>query len=311
MRRLLAFSGRLSLERHAINANELIAGMIDRLREVAKAGVAVETSLDRALWWISTDPDELRAVIMSLVANARDALLQGGTLALETANVAMEKSVSSISVRDNGIGMTPEVMAKVFDPYFTTKETGYGVGLGLSEVYGFVKQSNGHIEIDSAPGRGTKVTLYFPRTSAPDVADLPEEPPVSAGIVEKTPEAETARGLAGLQVLVVEDASPVGTLAEDLLDQLGCNMIGLVSSVEKALEMADREKIDLALLDVDLRGEPVYPVAEALQARGIPFVFMSGYGGLDQPWNNRPIIQKPFELAQLQSAMEIALGGAL
>jgi CheY-like chemotaxis protein len=127
----------------------------------------------------------------------------------------------------------------------------------------------------------------------------------------KGAEAKAARGLAGLRVLVVEDASPVGMLAEGLLDQLGCNMVGLVSNVQKALEMAEREKIQLALLDVDLGGEPVYPVAEALQARGIPFVFMSGYGRLEQPWNNRPIIQKPFELVQLKNAIEIALGGAL
>ena len=189
MRKLLVFSGRLALERKAINANELIAGMAEQLREGPKAGVAVETSLDRALWWLSADPDELRAAILNLVANGRDALPPGGTLMIETANVTIDKALAmidsaaapgdyvSIEVRDNGIGMSPQVMAKVFDPYFTTKETGYGVGLGLSQIYGFVKQSNGHIEIDSAPGRGTKVTLYFPRIPAPDVAELPVEPP--------------------------------------------------------------------------------------------------------------------------------------
>lgn len=188
MRRLLAFSGRLSLERKAINVNELIAGIADRLRESPDAGVAVETSIGRALWWICADPDELQTAILNLAANGRDAMSAGGRLTIETANVTIGKGLTmiggttapgdyvSIAVRDDGIGMTPQVRARAFDPYFTTKETGYGVGLGLSQIYGFVKQSNGHIEIDSAPGRGTKVTLYFPRIPAPDVADLPVEP---------------------------------------------------------------------------------------------------------------------------------------
>ena len=325
MRRLLAFSGRLSHERKTLNANELIGDMADQFQEdPGSSRVDVEVLLGRGLWWISVDPGELQAALLNLAINGREALSQGGTLTLETANVSIDKRLTmigsaaapgeyvSIAVRDNGVGMTPEVMARVFDPYFTTKETGHGVGLGLSQVYGFVKQSNGHIEIHSTPGGGTKVTLYFPRVSAPDIAyssGVREAPPTR--LVVKGAEAKAARGLAGLRVLVVEDASPVGMLAEGLLDQLGCNMVGLVSNVQKALEMAEREKIQLALLDVDLGGEPVYPVAEALQARGIPFVFMSGYGRLEQPWNNRPIIQKPFELAELKSAIEIALGGAL
>lgn len=323
MRRLLAFSGRLSHEHKTLNANKLIHDIAGQAQaNPASTRFAVEVLPGPALWWISVDPGELRSALLNLADNAREALSQGGTLTFETANVSVDKGMIggaaargeyvSIAVRDNGVGMTPEVMARVFDPYFTTKETGHGVGLGLSQVYGFVKQSKGHIEIESTPGRGTKVTLYLPRVSAPDVADSSEEAQSpSVHLVGKAPESDAARGVAGLRVLVVEDASPVGMLAEGLLHQLGCNMIGLVSNVHKALEMAEREKIDLALLDVDLGGEPVYPVAEALQARGVPFVFMSGYGRLEQPWNNRPIIQKPFELAQLKSAIEIALGGAL
>jgi DNA-binding response OmpR family regulator len=116
-----------------------------------------------------------------------------------------------------------------------------------------------------------------------------------------------ARSLAGLRVMVVEDESLIGMLAEDLLEQLGCRMVGLVSSLGKALEMAKSPDIDFALLDVDIGGEPVYPVALALQARNVPFVFMSGYGGLDGPWRGSPIIQKPFDLVQLRTEIERAL----
>jgi len=97
-------------------------------------------------------------------------------------------------------------------------------------------------------------------------------------------------------------------LAEDLLEQLGCRMVGLVSSVGKALELAKSAELDLALLDVDIGGEPVYPVASALLKRGVPFLFMSGYGGLEDPWRGRPIVQKPFDLDQLRREMERVLG---
>ena len=116
-----------------------------------------------------------------------------------------------------------------------------------------------------------------------------------------------ARGLAGLRVMVVEDESLIGMLAEDLLEQLGCRMVGLVSTISRALEMASTAEIDFALLDVDIAGEPVYPVATALQARGVPFIFMSGYGGLEGAWRGSPIVQKPFDMAQLRSEIERAL----
>jgi len=115
------------------------------------------------------------------------------------------------------------------------------------------------------------------------------------------------KSLSGLRVLVVEDESLIGMLAEDLLEQLGCRMVGLVSSLGKALDMAKRTDIDFALLDVDINGERVYPVAAALQARGVPFVFMSGYGGLDGPWSGRRIVQKPFDLEQLRREIEQAI----
>lgn len=176
MLRLLAFSGRLPLEPRAVDANHFIAGIAVQLREATGTGaIAVETVLGDGVWGISADPDRLRAAMLSLTTNGQEAMPRGGTLTIESGNVCIDKSTMangnrvppgeyvSIIVRDNGTGMTPEVVSKVFDPYFTTKETGYGTGLGLSQVYGFMKQSNGYIDINSSPGSGTSVTLFFPR----------------------------------------------------------------------------------------------------------------------------------------------------
>ena len=320
MQRLIAFAGRLPLEPRVVNVNRLVAGMADQMREAAGAGVAIETALDGGLWSIFADPDGLQTALLILGANSRDAMSHGGKIAIETRNASLDNApvvtgkgsasgeYVAVTVRDTGAGMPPEIIAKVFDPYFTTKETAHGTGLGLSQVYGFMKQSNGHISIDSAPGRGTDVTLYFPRLAPADLTQMPIESAGLAAGADPTGNSTAAIELAGLRVLVIEDESLIGMLVGDLLDQLGCQMIGMVSGVDRALEMTAHVKIDLVLLDVDLGGEPSYPVAEALQARGIPFVFMTGLGGLEPPWRGRPVIQKPFELAQFRSVIESALG---
>jgi signal transduction histidine kinase len=181
MQQLLGFAGRLPLEPRLIDVNGLINGMAGGLREKAGAGVTVETALDSDVWEIFADADGLQAAVRNLCANGRDAVGKGGALSIETRNVGIDKSTApttgkasgecvAITVRDNGRGMTPQIVARVFDPYFTTKETGKGTGFGLSQVYGFMKQSNGYIDIDSAPGSGTSVTLLFPRAEASGTA---------------------------------------------------------------------------------------------------------------------------------------------
>lgn len=309
-RELLAFAGRQPLNPVTLNANRLIAGMQDRLRDALGRGVSVDTSLEGSLWQICADAAELETAILNLASNARDAMRGTGKVVIETANVKLDHprdeieagEYVTVTVRDAGPGMTPEVRARAFDPYFTTKDAGSMTGLGLSRVYGFVRQANGHISIASLPG-GTTVTLYLPRRSQP-VVEAPATPNV---VAIDTASGRRAKSLAGLRILVVEDESLIGMLAEDLLEQLGCRMVGLVSSLGKALDMAKRTDIDFALLDVDINGERVYPVAAALQARGVPFVFMSGYGGLDGPWSGRRVVQKPFDLEQLRREIEQAI----
>ncbi len=318
-REILAFASRQTLQPAAVNANRVIADMQNRLRQSLGRGPQIETVLGGSLWPAYADAAELETAILNLARNARDAMAGAGKVVIETANVTVEAGAApqgmppgeyvAIAVRDSGAGMSAATLARAFDPYFTTKEAGPMTGLGLSRVYGFVRQSRGHISVESAPGTGTTVTLYLPRLvqngSAEPRVESVQTNVVSLGV--NTPQRRVPRSLAGLRVLVVEDESLIGMLAEDLLEQLGCRMMGLVSTLGRALEMAKSADIDFALLDVDIGGEPVYPVAAALQARGVPFVFMSGYGGLEGPWRDRPIVHKPFDLVQLKAEIERAV----
>ena len=315
-RELLAVAARQPLSLAAVNASRVIADMQHLLRDTLGRSVQIETSLGGSLWPVYADAKALEAMVLKLAENSRDAMGGAGTIAIETANHRVDEAHAAasgiaagdyvcIKVRDTGAGMSAETLRRAFDPYFTTKEHGPLTGLGLSHVHGLVRQLGGRIVIESAPGAGTTVSILLPRYEA---AAVPAAGPGEDRRVVPLSPSAAPRSLDGLRVLVVEDESLIGMLAEDLLEQLGCRMVGLVSSVGKALEVAKGAEIDLALLDVDIGGEPVYPVASALQKRGVPFLFMSGYGGLEEPWRGRPIVQKPFDLDQLRREMERVLG---
>ena len=173
--RLLAFSRRQPLAPRPINVDRLVAGMADLLHRTLGETVQLETILTPGLWAVEADPNQLENAILNLAVNARDAMAEGGKLTIETANAWLDDQYAAthaeltpggyvvISVTDTGHGMSKQVAARAFDPYFTTKEVGKGTGLGLSMVYGFVKQSGGHIKIYSEPGEGTAVKIYLPR----------------------------------------------------------------------------------------------------------------------------------------------------
>jgi len=315
-RELLAVAARQPLNLVAVNASRVIADMQHLLRDTLGRSVHIETSLGGSLWPVYADAKALEAMVIKLAENSRDAMGGAGTIAIETANQHIDEARAAasaipagdyvcITVRDTGAGMSADTLARAFDPYFTTKDHGPLTGLGLSHVHGLVRQLGGRIVVESAPGAGTAVSIFLPRFEA--AAGGVAAPGEERRVVPLAPSAPP-RGLEGLRVLVVEDESLIGMLAEDLLEQLGCRMVGLVSSVGKALELAKSAELDLALLDVDIGGEPVYPVASALLKRGVPFLFMSGYGGLEDPWRGRPIVQKPFDLDQLRREMERVLG---
>ncbi len=210
--RLLAFSRQQTLEPEPTDANRLVAGLEELIRRTAGSAIAVACAPAPGLWQTLCDPNQLENAILNLCINARDAMPAGGTLRIETANARLDAAgrhqapapdvvapldsaapdsnapdaVSTasgdgvpgdyvmVAVADSGSGMTPEVMARALDPFFTTKPSGQGTGLGLSMIYGFARQSSGHLRLDSAPGRGTAVRLYLPRFHGP--ATPPPEP---------------------------------------------------------------------------------------------------------------------------------------
>jgi PAS domain S-box-containing protein len=223
--RLLAFSRQTPLAPKPVDIGRLVGGLSDLLRRTLGEQVAVETVLGGGLWRANVDPNQLEVAIINLAVNARDAMAEGGKLTLETANVYLDESYAAsqvevapgqyvmIAVTDSGSGMTPDVMSKAFDPFFTTKDVGHGTGLGLSQVYGFAKQSGGHVKIYSEVDEGTTVKLYFPRVHAAISHDESEVAPV------------VARGSANETILVVEDDTDVRSYGCDMLRELGYNVL--------------------------------------------------------------------------------------
>ncbi len=218
--RLLAFSRRQALEPRATDINILVGGMEDLIRRTVDPGITLDVVSAAGLWTTLVDPSQLELALLNLCINASDAMPAGGSLTIKTENHTLDapraKTLElsagqyvSLSVIDDGTGMTPDVLERAFDPFFTTKPVGQGTGLGLSMIYGFVRQSGGHVRIHSAPGRGTSVCLYLPR----------HDGTVDAGNAHANPQ-ESLHGM-GETVLVVDDDPSVRLLITDLLAKLG------------------------------------------------------------------------------------------
>jgi PAS domain S-box-containing protein len=252
--RLLAFSRQTPLEPKPIDIGHLVGGLSDLLRRTLGEQVTVETVLGGGLWRANVDPNQLEVALINLAVNARDAMPEGGKLTIETANVYLDDIYAAsqvevvpgqyvmVAVSDSGIGMTPEVIAKAFDPFFTTKDVGHGTGLGLSQVYGFAKQSGGHVKIYSELGDGTTIKLYFPRVHAA-VSD--EQSDVAPAV---------AHGSATETVLVVEDDPDVRNYGCDSLRELGYDVIEAKDG-HAALKLLDSHPhIKVLFTDVGLPG---------------------------------------------------------
>jgi PAS domain S-box-containing protein len=308
--RLLAFARRTPLDPKRVDANRLVANMEDLLRRTLGPGIQLEMVLAGGLWPTLCDPNQLDSAILNLAINARDAMSEGGRLTIETANAFLDDAYArrqggevragqyiAISVTDTGTGMSPEVIAKAFDPFFTTKPTGQGTGLGLSMVYGFVKQSEGHVSIYSEPGQGTTFRLYLPRYRG-DVTDAHESGAESGGGVQ----AE-----AGETVLVVDDEPTVRMLVTETLEELGYAAIEAADGQDGLQVLQSGARIDLLITDVGLPGLNGRQLADAARALRpeLKVLFMTGYAhnaavghgaALDR---GMEIITKPFALEAL------------
>lgn len=276
--RLLAFARRQSLDPQPVDVNHLVHSMEDMLRRTIGEHIRLDTQLQADIWLAYTDEHQLENALLNLVINARDAMAGGGALSIETRGASIDQAGPDslepgdyvlLSVTDSGCGMPPEVIAKAFDPFFTTKPIGQGTGLGLSMVYGFIKQTGGHVHIESRVGQGTRITLFLPRNlDAPPPAD------------EATGIRDVPRALRGETVLVVEDETAVRMLVVEVLRELGYLPLE-ATDADSALPHLLRagQRIDLLVTDVGLPGMNGRQLAEiARQHRpNLKVLFITGY----------------------------------
>ena len=315
--RLLSFSRKQPLQARPTDLNDLVSGMSDMLRRSVEASVEIRMSLATDHCGALVDRAQLENAVLNLALNARDAMPQGGTLTIETGNVRVGEGALSfhgdlapgsyltLSVSDDGLGMPPEVMDRAFDPFFTTKEVGTGSGLGLSMVYGFIKQSGGHVEITSGPGQGTTVTLYLPRMSEDEMAV--EEP--------RWGEAEPCGS--GESILVVEDDPALRQIAVIILSNLGYRVVEAADGDSALTVLGDSPEIALLFTDVVLPGalNGVRLAEEAERKRpGLKVLFTSGYAedvttDGRSPALQRELIEKPYRKKELARKVWAALNG--
>ncbi|MBR0696902.1 ATP-binding protein [Bradyrhizobium lablabi] len=306
---LLAFSRRQVLNPKPVNANRLVSEFQGLIRKAVGEACRVKVWTSEGLWLCHVDPARLETALLNLALNARDAMPNGGVLDIEMRNIVVNEgavpgclpgSYVRLSVRDIGSGMSAEVRDRVFEPFFTTKEVGKGSGLGLSMVYGFVRQSGGHIAIESALGKGTTVALYLPKaTQRPEV---------------ETEDAQSQAFPAGSErILVVEDNDDLLDLTSAMLTRSGYQVRCARNGTE-AIRMLRSEEFDLVLSDIvmpnGVNGIEVAREARRLNKR-IKVLLASGYAGevleRHQAVGEFPIIDKPFRMSDLAARLRSIL----
>jgi PAS domain S-box-containing protein len=300
-RRLLAFARRQPLAPKTIDAGELVDGMSELLARALGETVTLGVTNEPGLRPIYVDPHQIENAVLNLAVNSKDAMPGGGTLTITTANVrvagrqAMELELApgayvTVSVSDTGAGMPADVVARAFEPFYTTKEQGKGTGLGLSMVYGFAKQSGGSVAIESRPGNGTTVRLFFPAVEWGAVG-------VSTGdgvATEERPGSET--------ILLVEDQEDVADLAESILVDAGYRVLRAATGEEALRRLDEAPDVDLIFSDVVMPGE-VSGIALAHEARrrrpGMKVLLTSGYTAEPLARTDFPVLNKPYRRGDL------------
>ncbi len=314
--RLLAFARRQPLDTKPSDINQIVLGMRDMLRQTLGERVELQTMLAGGLWSALTDRNQFENAILNLAINARDAMPDGGRLTIATENVQFDEDYArrhddveagdyvAISVSDTGTGMSPDVVDRAFDPFFTTKPIGLGTGQGLSMIYGFAKQSRGHLRIHSEEGRGTTIRLYLAR------ADMDLVPHSIAGSV-KPP-----RG-AGETILVVEDDAAVRLLITAVLEELGYSYLEASTAPQAMTILRSELRIDLLLTDVGLPIMNGRQLAEfARESRPeIKVLFVTGYAENvaargDFLSQGMDMLTKPFALNALGLKIKEMIGPA-
>ena len=310
--RLLAFGRRQALVSEITEANRLIGGLAELLQRTLGVSIEIETNFEDDLWLIDVDRGQLENALINLAINARDAMPGGGKLRVETSNVVLDQLYTRqfedlkpgnyvmVAVNDSGTGMAPNVLEHAIDPFFSTKETGQGSGLGLSMTYGFTKQSGGQMRIYSELGHGTTIRLYLPAVDTDNTLDS-KAPYVSTGDLQG----------AGECILVIEDDIGVRAVTVGMLTKLGYRFIE-AGTGQEAIDIyrdasRDNNEFDLIFSDVFLPGGMSGPEAVHEIKRhnpDLPVLFTSGYSAdqvseSDLLDDDVQMIAKPFELADL------------
>ncbi|MBK1658413.1 PAS domain-containing hybrid sensor histidine kinase/response regulator [Paracraurococcus ruber] len=313
-RRLLAFARRQHLDPRPVGPDGLIAGMADLIRRTVGPGIRLVLDLREDAGCVLCDANELESALLNLCINARDAMAEGGRLAIGTQRLPLSEAEVAgqdgmlpgeyivISVADTGTGMPPEVLDRVFEPFFTTKLLGQGTGLGLSQVYGFARQTGGRVGIESRPGEGTTVRLFLPNRPP---AEAPAPPPAPAAALPE-------RAGAGEVVLLVDDEAAARGPAAERLRELGYRVLEASDGPTALRILGDGAAIDLLVTDVGLPGGMNgRQLSEAVQERrpDLPVLFITGYAGTALPPGHE-VIAKPFALEALAGRVRSLLAAA-
>jgi PAS domain S-box-containing protein len=304
---LLAFSRIQRISMAPVAVNDVIEAMQRLLRHTIGGAVTVETRLDPAAGHGVCDANQLENAILNLAINARDAMPDGGTLTISTGRVVLGAEPDHqagefvrIAVSDTGHGMSPDVLARATEPFYSTKPLGKGTGLGLAQVYGIAQQAGGTLRIASEEGKGTTVSILLPAAAAPAAAAA-EAP----GRAARSPQGAAA----GARILIVDDDADVRAFLADSLESLGCTIVSAASGAE-GLEALREGRPDLALIDYAMPGMNGAEAARAARDLhpGLPIVFVTGYAESEQLEAalgcDVPVLRKPFTLEQLAAAVE-------
>ncbi len=314
VKQLLAFARRQPLKPRISDAGELISGMNDLLARALGAQVEMQLKVNKNIWPVLIDPHQLENAILNLVINARDAMGGVGCLKIYAENVTLKSVFSDrnvdltpgdyvvISVKDNGTGMSAEIMERIFEPFFSTKEKGPNSGLGLSMIYGFVRQSQGHIQVDSTPSEGTTFRIVLPRSNE----SIKAEPPTKRST--KLPQGTE-------RILLVEDDPGVRGFAANSLRRLGYEIVAVCDGHEALGILEMDQAFDLVFSDIEMPGG-LNGIHMAEQVReklpDMPVLFMSGYPDkvMDQTGifqGQLDLMAKPFERLELANRVRNAL----
>jgi CheY-like chemotaxis protein len=302
---LMGFARKEALRPEPMDVPDQVLGMSELLARALREDIKLKVEFEKGLWPVLVDPTQFEVALLNVAVNARDAMMEGGTLCVEGRNTTLEPGRDldglsgefvQITISDSGSGMLPEVLDRVFDPFFTTKEVGKGNGLGLSQVYGFARQSGGTVRIESTPGDGTSVHMLLPRS---------REVPLAGRAARREHGA-----IQGVRVLLVEDDPIVAMMVAAALEDLGCEVVRAGTGDEALEALKSGLPVQLVLSDIVMPGQ-VNGVELAREVRvlrpDLGMVLTTGYSEDRAKADGVRVLAKPYRMEALAQALKAEL----